>query len=67
MCRWFQFRLRTAFVAITLLSLPFGWIGGRYHEWQAEELALSTLHPNHVQFDAVVSKVPGTVKLPIFL
>ena len=76
MRRWFQFRLRTAFVALTLLSLLLGWIGGKYHEWQAEELALIGLNPNQVQFDALVSnpfgavKFPfafGTVKLPSFL
>jgi hypothetical protein len=67
MRRWFQFRLRTAFLAITLLSLLLGWIGSKFHEWQAEELALNGLNPNHVQFDALVSNAYGAVKLPIFL
>ena len=67
MRRWIQFRLRTSFVAITLLSLPFGWIGGKFHEWQAEELALSGLNPNQVEFDTLVSKAAGAPKLPTFL
>jgi hypothetical protein len=64
---WLQFRLRTAFCALTLLALLLGWIGGKFHEWQAEALALVRLNPNQVQFDNFVSNIPGTVKLTSFL
>ncbi|MFN0021315.1 MAG: hypothetical protein ACKVP0_23950 [Pirellulaceae bacterium] len=66
MRRWLQFRLRTAFVAITLLSLPLGWIAGQFHAWRADELALIKLSPNLVEFEALVSPA-SAVKLPIFL
>ena len=65
MRRWFQFRLRTAFIAVTLLSLPLGWIGGQFHEWQAEQLALIVLNPNEVQFEAAIPQAAAAGKLPI--
>lgn len=67
MRRWFQFRLRTAFVALTLISFACGWIGGQFREWQADNLALTALQANSVKFESARPFVWNSVNLPIFL
>lgn len=67
MRRWFQFRLRTAFVAMTLASLPLGWIGGQFREWQADQQALLGLQASSVDFETAYLQPRSTPKFLVFL
>ena len=67
MRRWFQFRLRTAFVAMTLASIPLAWIGGQFRDWQADEQALIGLQANSVEFEAANPQSQASLKFLIFL
>lgn len=45
-----QFRLRSAFVAMTLGSVPLAWFGAQLREYQAEQAALATFESPKVEF-----------------
>ena len=67
MRRWFQFRLRTTFVAMTLASIPLGWIGGQFREWQADEQALLGLQANSVEFETAYLHPQASLKFLVLL
>ena len=41
--RWYQFRLRTLFVAVTLLAVPMGYVGGQVKVVRERKAWLSTI------------------------
>jgi hypothetical protein len=49
MRRWFQFRLRTALVLMTICSWPCGWVGANLRQFQAEQRVLAALGPATVE------------------
>ena len=49
MRRYFQFRLRTALLLVTLAAVPCGWIGGHLRQWQVEQRVLAAIGPAAVE------------------
>jgi hypothetical protein len=65
MCRYLQFRLRTALVLMAALAAPCAWVGANVRQWQAERRALAAIGPAQVT-QARVEAV-GQPWLAIFL
>jgi len=45
MRRWFQFRLRSVLLLMTICSVSCGWLGANLRQYQTEQRVLAALGP----------------------